>query len=274
MKYLSFLNLKFTGFIFKAISSSFLVHQYDTPISQSICHLIKVFSLVTLGVNITKSGANSKIFLEDRPNDIYFNQIHPNISEFIPGDDEELREARSYYSRAVTLISTSQDTKQALTYYKKALEIIEKKFGKENLIYGKILSDLGVCYLIQGENRVALEMFLVSLSLKKKILGEYHEEIYLAYVNLSALYQRVRDFPKAIDALKQACVINEHLKGRNHIDTIKCDIQLANLYMAGGERIFAVIALENCHKRLIRTLGEDHPYTQQIKSQWKFYQKH
>lgn len=82
----------------------------------------------------------------------------------------------------------------------------------------KSLNNLAALYHSQGKYRMAEDLYLKALEIKRRIYPEENEEIALALQNLAILYSAKRDYEKAEAHFLQALRIRERVLPANHAD--------------------------------------------------------
>jgi len=119
------------------------------------------------------------------------------------------------YSKAE--ISFSEALKQAESWPKNLPGDAQRELDSS---LSKSLNNLAALYHSQGKYTVAEELYLRSLEIKKRLLGEDDIEVALNLQNLGACYCAKRKYVEAEDLFKRALGIREKILGADHPDLI------------------------------------------------------
>src|SRR5271163_3084219 len=84
----------------------------------------------------------------------------------------------------------------------------------------KSLNNLAALYHSQGKHALAEKMYMQSLDIKKRLLGEEHPEVALNLQNLAACYCAKRKYAEAEVLFKRSLEIREKIIGTDHPDLI------------------------------------------------------
>ena len=143
-------------------------------------------------------------------------------------------------SLAVSLSNQAEDAKQecrfadAVTLYKKALDIRVKELGTGHPITAEIYNDLGAVYHKMGDYTQALKYYQKSLAIDK-ISSTEHPDTAIDYNNLGSIYYDMGDYPRALEFHQRALAIDEKLFGTEHPDTAVDYSNLGEVYRAMGD---------------------------------------
>jgi tetratricopeptide (TPR) repeat protein len=83
---------------------------------------------------------------------------------------------------------------------------------------GKSLNNMAALYHTQGKYKMAEELYLRALELKRRLYGEEHEEVALNLQNLAITYGAKKNYEQAERFFKRALEIREKLLGMEHPD--------------------------------------------------------
>ena len=153
------------------------------------------------------------------------------------------------------------DYRRGISVARKALEVAETSFGKDDINTGISINLLGVLYESQGDYAAAETLFKRALAINEKTLGAQHPSTAASLNNLAALYDSQGDYAVAEPLYKRALAINEKTLGAQHPRTAAALNNLAALYDSQGDYAVA----EPLYKRALaireKTLGVQHPDT-------------
>lgn len=85
----------------------------------------------------------------------------------------------------------------------------------------KSLNNMAAIYQTQGKYKMAEGLYLKSLSIKKRLFGEEHDDVALAMLNLGMLYSGMKDYEQAENYLKQSLTIREKALAPDHPNLAK-----------------------------------------------------
>jgi tetratricopeptide (TPR) repeat protein len=119
------------------------------------------------------------------------------------------------YSKAE--IRFSEALKQAESWPKDLP--IDQKHELESCL-SKSQNNLAALYHSQGKYLLAEQLYLQSLEIKKRILGDENTEVALNLQNLAACYCARGRYEEAEQLFKQSIKIRENLLGENHPDLL------------------------------------------------------
>jgi tetratricopeptide (TPR) repeat protein len=123
-----------------------------------------------------------------------------------------------------------------LSLWKKRIEegntaYLDRRFSKAEIRFSEALkqaesclsksqNNLAALYHSQGKYLLAEQLYLQSLQIKKRILGEENTEVALNLQNLAACYSARGRYEEAEDLFKRSIKMRESLLGENHPDLI------------------------------------------------------
>ena len=135
------------------------------------------------------------------------------------------------------------------------------RFADEPLVEAAIRSTLGATYRELGDYTAAEPQLRRALELRRKALGEEHQETARMMNQLAQLHWRQGRLEQAEPLQRRAHEIGLRLLGENHPDTLAYEMNLANLSWALGRySVAAPIYTHNLETKL-RVLGAEHPDT-------------
>ena len=153
------------------------------------------------------------------------------------------------------------DYRRGISVARKALEVAETSFGKDDINTGASVNLLGLLYKAQGNYATALPLYKRALAIHEKTLGAQHPDTATSLNNLAELYREQGDYTAAEPLHKRALAIREKTLGTQHPNTATSLNNLALLYDSQGNYAIA----EPLYKRALaiheKTLGAQHPDT-------------
>jgi len=149
---------------------------------------------------------------------------------------------------------------KAVESYFKAMDMIEKTQGKENLTYVILLNNLGSSYREKGEYANAERHFLEAKAIYERVQGKDNPDYATIINNIGMLYHRMGDYAKAEGYYMEAKTIRERKLGKEHPDYSISLNNLGSLYNRMGDYAKA----ERFHLEALaireKVLGKEHPY--------------
>ena len=104
------------------------------------------------------------------------------------------------------------------------------KLEETKQFHAHILTLLGKCYMEAGNLKDALELLDKSLAMNKKILGEEHISNSSIYQVLAQVYQKMKEYPAAIDYLEKTRDLIHNTYGKDSEHSVDIYEQLARAY--------------------------------------------
>ena len=151
------------------------------------------------------------------------------------------------------------DYRRGISVARKALEVAETSFGKDDRNTSVSANLLGLLYKAQGDYAAAEPLYKRALAIDEKTLGAQHPDTAASLNNLAGLYEAQGDYAAAEPLYKRALAIKEKTLGAQHPDTALSLNNLAFLYNSQGD----YAAAEPLYKRALaireKTLGAEHP---------------
>ena len=179
--------------------------------------------------------------------------------EGIERDEEILRFLSHSYNNMGLLTRQLGDTRGAMDYFLKALDVTQTLYGENHPQVGVLHNSIGTIYYYLGDYGRAADYFLSTADIFRENYGENHERVAGAYNNAGVVFTEMDEIERAAEILERAQRIKENLLGENHIDTAIGYSNLASIYME-NENFNA--ALENYQKSIAvreEIYGDDHP---------------
>ena len=151
----------------------------------------------------------------------------------------------------------------ALSYYKKSLNVQEKTSGKEHVDTAISYTNLSLIYRATGDYLKALEHSQKALTIREKILGKEHVDTAISYYDMGVIYQTMHQYPKALNYYKKSLTIIEKVLGNEHPDTATNYKSIGFLYKKLGDHPKALNYYQKSLAIREKVLGKEHPGTAQ-----------
>ncbi len=148
---------------------------------------------------------------------------------------------------------------QAEPLFLRAIEIVEKAFGKDHPQFATHLNNLAELYRAQGKYEQAEPLFLRAIEIDGKALGKEHPQFATHLNNLALLYKSQGEYERAEPLYLRALEVDEKVLGKDH-PRLAIDINnLAGLYRAQGNYEQAELLYLRAIEIHEKALGQDHP---------------
>lgn len=154
---------------------------------------------------------------------------------------------------------TSGCYEKAVEYFEKSLSIRLKSLGLKHPDVAENYEDIGVSWVVLGNNEEALKLIEKSLKIRLKTFGEYHYKVADSYTNIGYVYSAMGNIEKSIEYSKKGlsirlkCFGNEHLSIAHSYNNI--GYNLANKH----EYDDAIKYYEKSLSIHLKILGEENP---------------
>ena len=164
-----------------------------------------------------------------------------------------------YFVFLLSLVSQGQDNTKDISVLMDMITKYEKSGDFQSKEYSTLINNLAGLYLDQNNYSKAEPLYLQSIAIDKKILGENHPDYSTSLNNLALLYVEKGEYQKAEPLYLQSLAIDKKILGENHPDYITSLNNLALLYVEKGEYQKAEpLYLQSLTIRK-NVLGESHP---------------
>lgn len=121
---------------------------------------------------------------------------------------EHLKIANCFNLKGVCLLEQGKIT-QAESFLQKAKQQYQNLIPNVNHVYfAKIYNDLGLLYQRDKKNDKAIDNYIKSLKIYKKLLGNVHPYLGYGYYNVGTLYENKGDLASAIQSYQLSIVAN------------------------------------------------------------------
>lgn len=165
----------------------------------------------------------------------------------------------SYFANLGHLYSNLSNYNDAIKYYEKAIDIINRKEGYDTPLVGVFLDDLSVLYSKQGEFEKSIVLCKKALRLKKQLFGDISEPVATCFNKLGGLYMEKGDLSKAKEIINQSLDLWKQIKKKDSIDMADCYNNLGNLYSINGDFEEALNYYSSSLEIYEKAYGNNHP---------------
>lgn len=148
----------------------------------------------------------------------------------------------------------------SLTYALKALDIIEKIYGKVHPRVASSLNDIGLCYLEMGNYDKALQHCEDALNMIKTFYGEQHQNVASNINNIASIYMKQGCYDKSLEYYEKSLNISLNVIGEITPVVANIYLNIGYVYIKQGNNDKALEYFEKAVPILKETFGEIHPY--------------
>jgi tetratricopeptide (TPR) repeat protein/predicted ATPase len=171
----------------------------------------------------------------------------------------DTRVSTSLLMTLAILYETKGQYGEALSLYRRALNIREQNLGPEHNDVVFTIANLGRLYQVMGHYQQALPLLQRALAMQEQKLGSKDPQIAALLNNLGTLYQAMGEHEQALPLMERALTISENTKGAEHPDTISFIYNISSLYLNTGKYEEALRFLMRSLVSTQKTLGPEHP---------------
>ena len=138
----------------------------------------------------------------------------------------------------------------------RALKISQDNFGQEHSV--AILENLGIAYGDLGHNVKAKDVLERALTMKEKLLDQYHFEVAKTLENLGIVYLELKDYKKAKELFDRALKTKEKHCVQDHFEVAKTLTNLGAAYGKLGDYDKAKNIFARAVNIEVKHYGKDH----------------
>ena len=196
-------------------------------------------SLVTNELLINR---NSEVILDNQASSIFSpEQLEASLAEAINQWGANSSKLETLYSQLGNLYSErvqsgkSADRERELALAQKYLNqaiVLQTQFQQQDALANS-LNNLAMLYESQGRYNDAEPLYLQSLDIRKRQLGNDHPDVASSLNNLAVLYESQGKYLEAEDLAKQALIIYQNRLGNEHPNTQNAVVTVKFLYVMG-----------------------------------------
>jgi len=170
--------------------------------------LLESFILKSLGNIHSKRMSNSKKAIFYYQKFLKFAKSHKNNGDIYDA-----------YNELGSVFMEYEDCSNALIYYRKALLVVEEKFGDKSERLREILTNIGACYINMHKNKEAKLYLDRALKLFNKLKISNMTLVNLL-ANYGSLYLNMKKIDKSNKFYSQALILNKKFDGNNILASI------------------------------------------------------
>ncbi len=148
---------------------------------------------------------------------------------------------------------------EAFASHRRALEIDERLFGKDDYRVGRVLGMLGIAYGDCEENQKAVDYYRQSISVLEKSVGPWHPQVGTTLNNLGLDLRLLGRREEASSALNRALEVRERALGPNHVEVAVTLTNIGNLLAEQGQWTQAIAHYQRAQTIHENALGPEHP---------------
>lgn len=148
---------------------------------------------------------------------------------------------------------------KAIQYFEKSLSIRLISLGLEHPDVAENYEDIGVSWVILGNNDEALKLIEKSLKIRLKIFGENHYKVADSYGNIGYVYSAIGNIDKSIFYSNKALSIRLKYFGNEHLSTAHSYNNIGYNLANKHEYDDAIKYYEKSLSIHIKILGEENP---------------
>ena len=225
-------------------------------------------SLVTNELLINR---NSEVILDNQASSIFSpEQLETSLAEAINQWGANSSKLETLYSQLGNLYSErvqsgkSADRERELALAQKYLNqaiVLQTQFQQQDALANS-LNNLAVLYEYQGRYNDAEPLYLQSLDIRKRQLGNDHPDVATILNNLALLYESQGRYNDAEPLYLQSLDIRKRQLGNDHPDVASSLNNLAVLYESQGKYLEAEDLAKQALIIYQNRLGNEHPNTQ------------
>ena len=148
---------------------------------------------------------------------------------------------------------------QAICYFEKGLQFVEKTSSPDKLPVISLYNNLGGVYTSMKQSSKALSFYEKGLTIAEKFFHSNHPNLAFFYNNIGEVYKNIGEYSKAFSYYKKSLEIREKCLPLNHPDLTVSYNNIAMIYQKMAEYPKALFYLKKSLENKRRTLPEDHP---------------
>jgi tetratricopeptide (TPR) repeat protein len=149
------------------------------------------------------------------------------------GKREDIEDVASFYNFLGYGYTELANYEVALEYYQKAIDIREKKIGKEHIDTAMVYNNIAAVYDDLGNYSKAQEYYQWAVDIYEKF-DKKHPDTASAYDNIGLTYSKQGYYDRALECCDKALAIREKIYGKEHYDTALSCTKLGEIYEIQG----------------------------------------
>jgi len=155
--------------------------------------------------------------------------------EVIQNVDCEAAEAADLLRNAGSVMRLFGHFDVAENYYKRALEIYQQLYGRNNVWVAQTYNNLGIVLKNEGKYQAALEMYEKAQDILKQIQGPNSVLVAQTYNNMGVVFRAQGRYEEALEMYERALEIDKQVHGPNHGDVAATYINMGALLEGQGK---------------------------------------
>lgn len=167
-----------------------------------------------------------------------------NILENIPESNKIKMLHANYY---LGLLCNSVDKNKALGYFEKCTKILDANFCLINLVFAIVYIEIGEIYLIQNDNKIAIECFNKYLNFRKDTLNIKDKHLIDCYFDLAISYKQINEKEKALELFGKCAQMLEFVSFSNLKYFVTRYLCLGDNFLELKENLKAI----DCYKKSV-----------------------
>jgi tetratricopeptide (TPR) repeat protein len=162
---------------------------------------------------------------------------------------------------------------EAITFYKKTIEIRKKTFPSNHLNFANTYNNIGMAYHKMGEYPKALSHYEKALAIKQQSLPPNHPDLAMSYSNIGVVHKNMGDYSKALSYYAKDLEISQKSLPPNHPDLAMSYNNIGLVYEEMGDYSKARSFLERAVNIGRQSLPPNHPELQTWRNNLKTIKK-
>jgi tetratricopeptide (TPR) repeat protein len=151
------------------------------------------------------------------------------------------------------------ESKKAIEYFEKALEIGIELYGEKHPFVATTLSNLGSAWHALGDFKKAISYFEKALEIDREIYGERHPDVATTLSNLGSAWNALGEYKKAVEYFEKALEIGIELYGEKHPSVGIRFGKIGKVWYSLGDYKKAIDYFEKTLSIYKEIYGERHP---------------
>jgi tetratricopeptide (TPR) repeat protein len=188
-----------------------------------------------------------------------FNKAEEICKEMLMQTSDE-GEKVHYYNQLGHVKSGQGDYQNAISFHKKALEILQKTLPPNYPDLATTYSSIGEIYGKMGRYSKALSFPENALEIRQKALPPNHPDLATSYNNIAMQYQNIGEYLKSLSFHEKALEILQKTHPPNHPDLAASYNNIAAVYEKLGDYLKALPFHQKSLEILKKTLPPNHPH--------------
>ena len=164
-----------------------------------------------------------------------------------------------YYHQLGYIKNEQGDYQEAVSFYKRALEIEEKSLPANHPDLATSYNNIGWVYYNMGEYSKALSFYERALEIRQKSLPANHPLLATSYNNIGLVYYNMGEYSKALSFYEKDLEISKKSLPANHPDLATSYNNIGSVYYNMGEYSKALSFYEKDLEISKKSLPANHP---------------